>query len=34
LLCPLAHFFMMGDMHNHTSQPDHSAHDKTSTHSP
>ena len=38
LLCPLAHFFMMGNMHNHNSQPDqhhdHSVHDKTSTHSP
>ena len=38
LLCPLAHFFMMGTMHNHNSQPDqhhdHSVHDKTPTHTP
>ena len=39
LLCPLAHFFMMGNMHNHDSQledqrHDHSVHDKTSAHSP
>jgi hypothetical protein len=38
LLCPLAHFFMMGNMHNHSNQPvqyhDHSTHDKTNTHSP
>lgn len=38
LLCPLAHFFLMGHMHNHASQPnqhrDHSIHDKTSAHSP
>jgi hypothetical protein len=36
LLCPLAHFFLMGNMHNHASQPnqlhDHSIHDKTSPH--
>ena len=36
LLCPLAHFFMMGDMHTQNSQPNHdrSVHDKTSAHSP
>lgn len=38
LLCPLAHFFLMGNMHKHTSQPlqhhDHPLHDKTSVHSP
>ena len=38
LLCPLAHFFMMGNMHNHNNplvqQHDRSAHDKTTTHSP
>jgi hypothetical protein len=38
LLCPLAHFFMMGNMHNHNNplvqQHDPSAHDKTTTHSP
>ena len=38
LLCPLAHFFMMGNMHNHNNkldQPhDHSIQDTTSTHSP
>jgi hypothetical protein len=38
LLCPLAHFLMMGKTHDHASQPDqvhdHSTHDKTSTHSP
>ena len=38
LLCPFAHFFMMGNMHNHDNQldqpHDHSIHDKTSTHSP
>jgi len=38
LLCPLAHFFMMGNMHDHNRQSgqhhDQSVHDKTSTHSP
>lgn len=38
LLCPLAHFFMMGNTHSHASQPDqahdHPAHEKTSTHIP
>jgi hypothetical protein len=38
LLCPLAHFFLMGNMHNHASQPnqhhDHSIHDKPSPHAP
>jgi hypothetical protein len=33
LLCPLAHFFMMGNMHNHIDQPeqhhDHASHEKT-----
>lgn len=33
LLCPLAHFFMMGNMHNHANQPtdhhDHAPHEKT-----
>lgn len=37
LLCPLAHFLLMGNMHNHVSQPlqhhDHSNHDTTSVHS-
>jgi len=32
LLCPLSHFFMMGNMHNHTDQPeqhhDHASHEK------
>lgn len=32
LLCPLAHFFMMGNMHNHDGQhatlPDHTGHEK------
>jgi hypothetical protein len=28
LLCPLAHFFMMGNMH------DHEIHEKTSSHTP
>lgn len=38
LLCPLAHFLLMGSLHNHISQPnqhhDQSIHDKTSAHSP
>lgn len=38
LLCPLAHFFLMGNMHNRTSQPDqhhdHSIHDQTASHAP
>ena len=33
LLCPLAHFFMMSNMHNQTNQPeqhhDHASHEKT-----
>lgn len=38
LLCPLAHFFMMGNMHDHASHPDqphdHTTHEKTSSHTP
>lgn len=33
LLCPLSHFFMMGDMHNHTDHQennhDHASYEKT-----
>jgi len=33
LLCPFAHFFMMGNMHNHAGQPeqhhDHATYEKT-----
>jgi uncharacterized membrane protein len=33
LLCPLSHFFMMGDMHNHEDQTennhDHASYEKT-----
>ena len=33
LLCPLAHFFVMGNMYNHADQPaqhhDHGMHEKT-----
>lgn len=38
LLCPLAHFFMMGNMRNHADQPvhhhDHEIHEKTESHTP
>ena len=38
LLCPLAHFLMMGSMHDHADQsqqnPDHTPHDKRSSHAP
>lgn len=38
LLCPLAHFFMIGNMNDHNHQPnrqhDHTVHDKAPIHTP